>query len=464
MKCKIELWLYEEALADATYCLKLDNGKLKGYEMEVKCHIAFGDLVKANACLTHMFTMFRGTEFVTSKTRLIQKLMTLNKDYLRYVEKGDYHSALNAINDLIDHMYRSISHRLFKAHVLNKLREYERAEKIAKTVLEIEPKNLTAQRIIQYAQLNAKQAKIREEIDRLHSNQRRLEQSRKRPIEKVNVRKEGSDKQRHCEKKLRQSSVEKVSVHKQVADKSRQHDNMFRQPSVEEVAVGKPVAGREHHCGQKLKQCSVEVVSVNKQVANNERQCGEKSRSKNSKVDEKVGKDKDLEPSIKKKCDTELQVVYDGYASKSLQKSTLPEKQLPKLTEVEPVKSAKLLLIEKTKEKATEAFKALDFRKSYDLYMYALSIDPSNKIENAKLHFNKSVVALKLGNVKEAIDSCSKAIHLNPGYFKAYLRRAKLNLDSKHFKDAIMDYEAVIRLKPEKGLSRNVEYKPFQMK
>ena len=47
-----------------------------------------------------------------------------------------------------------------------------------------------------------------------------------------------------------------------------------------------------------------------------------------------------------------------------------------------------------------------------------------------------------------AIDDCSKAVDLDAGYLKAYLRRAQLYKETEKLDEALADYQKVLELDP----------------
>lgn len=106
-------------------------------------------------------------------------------------------------------------------------------------------------------------------------------------------------------------------------------------------------------------------------------------------------------------------------------------------------KRAKLLM--NKKQEGNEAFKNNDIQSAYDIYTSALMIDPMNTLTNAKLYFNRAVVNARRSNTKEAIDDCTNAIKLDPNYTKAYLKRAKLYMDSEQYDEAVRDYDHVYK-------------------
>lgn len=110
-------------------------------------------------------------------------------------------------------------------------------------------------------------------------------------------------------------------------------------------------------------------------------------------------------------------------------------------------------LLKTKKEEGNEAFKAGRFQEAHELYTATLIIDPNNKLTNAKVYFNRAVVLVKLGKLKEALGDCDRAIELDETYIKAYLRRAKICMDLEQFEDAVRDYEKVNKME------KNREYK-----
>ncbi|XP_076445669.1 dnaJ homolog subfamily C member 7-like [Babylonia areolata] len=108
------------------------------------------------------------------------------------------------------------------------------------------------------------------------------------------------------------------------------------------------------------------------------------------------------------------------------------------------LKRAKQLTTEK--EAGNAAFRGGRLQEAYDLYNKALQIDPLNKSTNSKLFCNRATVGAKLGKLTEAIDDCCKALELDDGYIKAYLRRAKCYMDTEQYEEAVRDYEKVNKL------------------
>lgn len=103
-------------------------------------------------------------------------------------------------------------------------------------------------------------------------------------------------------------------------------------------------------------------------------------------------------------------------------------------------------LLKAKKEEGNVAFKAGQFQVAHDLYTETLSVDPLNKLTNAKVHFNRAVVLVKMNRLEEALADCDRAIALDESYLKAYLRRAKIHMDMSQFEEAVRDYEKVTKM------------------
>jgi DnaJ family protein C protein 7 len=59
--------------------------------------------------------------------------------------------------------------------------------------------------------------------------------------------------------------------------------------------------------------------------------------------------------------------------------------------------------------------------------------------------------SVKLNKLDQSIEDCNKAIELDEGYIKAYLRRAKSYMDKEEYESAVFDYEKVCKLDKTKG-------------
>ncbi|XP_058125350.1 dnaJ homolog subfamily C member 7 isoform X2 [Anopheles ziemanni] len=101
--------------------------------------------------------------------------------------------------------------------------------------------------------------------------------------------------------------------------------------------------------------------------------------------------------------------------------------------------------LKEKKETGNELFKTGKFRPALTTYSEALEIDPLNKDINSKLYYNRALVNSKLGNLREAITDCTKALSLNEKYMKALLQRAKLHYNMENYEEAVKDYEKALK-------------------
>ncbi|CAD6237338.1 GSCOCG00002259001-RA-CDS [Cotesia congregata] len=111
---------------------------------------------------------------------------------------------------------------------------------------------------------------------------------------------------------------------------------------------------------------------------------------------------------------------------------------------LEMYKKAKLL--KQKKEDGNVAFKAGRYQEAYNLYSEALTIDPQNKMNNTKLHYNRALTASKLGRLNEAITECTEALKLDDNYLKALLKRGACYMELQEYEDAVRDYEKACKI------------------
>ena len=111
-------------------------------------------------------------------------------------------------------------------------------------------------------------------------------------------------------------------------------------------------------------------------------------------------------------------------------------------------KKAKLL--QAKKEAGNAAFKAGKWQEACDLYTEAMAVDILNKSMSSTLYYNRATACSKLNKLDACIDDCTKAIEIDEGYIKAYLRRAKCYMDKEKYDQAIHDYEKVCKLEKTK--------------
>lgn len=82
-------------------------------------------------------------------------------------------------------------------------------------------------------------------------------------------------------------------------------------------------------------------------------------------------------------------------------------------------------LLEARKKAGDEAFKRGAYQEAVAAWTECLGVDPSLKAFNAKLYNNRATAFGKLRRHQEAVDDCGQAIALEPGYVKAFRRRAE---------------------------------------
>lgn len=109
----------------------------------------------------------------------------------------------------------------------------------------------------------------------------------------------------------------------------------------------------------------------------------------------------------------------------------------------------KVRLLERKKKDGNDAFTRGDYEEAVNAYTEALAIDPDNVQFNSQLFANRAAARGKLRLFEEAISDCTRAIDLDNGYVKAYMRRANLYSQVERYEDAVRDYEAAKKLDPE---------------
>ncbi|XP_077974438.1 dnaJ homolog subfamily C member 7-like [Styela clava] len=119
------------------------------------------------------------------------------------------------------------------------------------------------------------------------------------------------------------------------------------------------------------------------------------------------------------------------------------------------LKKAKALAAKK--EEGNEAYKNGRFNEALEFYGEALLIDDNNIKTNAKLRYNRALVASKLGKNTQAIADCNVAIELDERYVKAYLKRAQLCTAEEQFEEALRDYKKVFQMEKTREHKRHVD-------
>ncbi|KAI3203163.1 hypothetical protein CBS147311_4264 [Penicillium roqueforti] len=121
--------------------------------------------------------------------------------------------------------------------------------------------------------------------------------------------------------------------------------------------------------------------------------------------------------------------------------------------------------LSRTKEEGNTAYKARDYRRAIDLWAQALEVDPSNKDMNAKILGNRAQAYINLKEYDSAIQDCTEALRLDPGYTKAMKYRAKAQGKAGNWEEAIRDYKSVAENNPgESGIAEEIREAEFELK
>ncbi|OWM88601.1 hypothetical protein CDL15_Pgr002368 [Punica granatum] len=102
-------------------------------------------------------------------------------------------------------------------------------------------------------------------------------------------------------------------------------------------------------------------------------------------------------------------------------------------------------LIARARARGNDLFKSERFTEACSAYGEGLKLDPSNSI----LYCNRAACWFKLGLWERSIEDCNHALHIQPNYWKALLRRAASNSKLERWADAVRDYEVLRRELPD---------------
>ena len=80
-------------------------------------------------------------------------------------------------------------------------------------------------------------------------------------------------------------------------------------------------------------------------------------------------------------------------------------------------------LVSKARARGNDLFKSERFTDACSAYSDGLKLDPSNSV----LYCNRAACWFKLGLWEHSVDDCNQALHIQPNYTKALLRRAASN-------------------------------------
>ncbi|KAH7642321.1 serine/threonine-protein phosphatase 5 [Dermatophagoides farinae] len=102
------------------------------------------------------------------------------------------------------------------------------------------------------------------------------------------------------------------------------------------------------------------------------------------------------------------------------------------------------LTAEELKCKANEYFKRKEYEDAIELYSMAIEKDSNNAI----LYGNRSFAYLKTECFGYAFTDASRAIEIDKNYIKGYYRRAEAQMANGRFKQALKDFETVVKFCP----------------
>jgi DnaJ homolog subfamily C member 7 len=99
--------------------------------------------------------------------------------------------------------------------------------------------------------------------------------------------------------------------------------------------------------------------------------------------------------------------------------------------------------LDRARTAANDMFKRGRYSDAVTAYTEALTIDPANKVTNAKLLGNRAMSRMKIKEFEEAKDDCDQALKLDPSYTKARRTRAKATGESGDWEQAVKDLKAM---------------------
>lgn len=121
--------------------------------------------------------------------------------------------------------------------------------------------------------------------------------------------------------------------------------------------------------------------------------------------------------------------------------------------------------LERMKQEGNAAFKAGRYKEAIDTYSQALEVDPSNKNTNSKILQNRALCHTRQKSWKQAIADCERALELDPTYTKARKTRAKALGESGNWEEAVRDLKAIHEANPsEPGITKDIRDAELELK
>ncbi|KEG13232.1 putative TPR-repeat protein [Trypanosoma grayi] len=105
-------------------------------------------------------------------------------------------------------------------------------------------------------------------------------------------------------------------------------------------------------------------------------------------------------------------------------------------------------IVDEGKQKGNSLFQQKKFAAAVEHYTDAINASENNHQILRILYCNRAAAHKELGRYREGIDDCTKAIHLDPEFSKAYARRARCQQQLNDFPAAIRDFKSAIQYDP----------------
>ncbi|GER29168.1 tetratricopeptide repeat-containing family protein [Striga asiatica] len=102
-------------------------------------------------------------------------------------------------------------------------------------------------------------------------------------------------------------------------------------------------------------------------------------------------------------------------------------------------------LVCRARARGNDLFRSERFTEACSAYGEGLRLNPSNSV----LYCNRAACWYKLGQWEKSVDDCNQALHFQPNYTKALLRRALSNSKLERWSEAVRDYEVLRRELPD---------------
>jgi DnaJ family protein C protein 7 len=99
--------------------------------------------------------------------------------------------------------------------------------------------------------------------------------------------------------------------------------------------------------------------------------------------------------------------------------------------------------LDRARTAANDMFKRGKYSDAVAAYTEAITIDPTNKVTNAKLLGNRAMARIKIKEYEEAVADCDQALKLDPSYTKARRTRAKATGESGDWEQAVKDLKSL---------------------